>query len=187
MNDIRGFFGEYRFLSNFTPATIKFEGDYYSSVEHAYVAAKTLSPRERELIRMVESAGKIKIIGRRLTLRPEWNKLRISFMRSFLEQKFNYPKYKELLLKTGSAYLEETNSWGDTFWGVSNGCGLNTLGQLLMSIRTSYQKYDKYTIEELVLLKEEQDDRLSVNPLDSSAQSRYNELCKVINQRQENA
>ena len=39
------------------------------------------------------------------------------------------------LLETGDVYLEETNTWGDVFWGVCNGKGENMLGQVLMLIR----------------------------------------------------
>jgi len=31
--------------------------------------------------------------------------------------------------------LEETNTWGDKYWGVCNGEGENQLGKLLMKIR----------------------------------------------------
>lgn len=37
------------------------------------------------------------------------------------------PELKALLIKTGDAYLEETNTWHDTYWGVCNGKGLNNL------------------------------------------------------------
>ena len=42
---------------------------------------------------------------------------------------------KEMLLETKGKYLEETNWWGDKFWGVCNNTGQNQLGQLLMAIR----------------------------------------------------
>ena len=60
-------------------------------------------------------------------------------MRFLLEQKFDPELNPESALKlheTGGRYLEETNWWGDRFWGKDlNGDGLNTLGQLLMEIR----------------------------------------------------
>ncbi len=135
MKEIKGFFGEYRFLSNFTPATIYLDGDAYGSVEHAYVAAKTTDPREREIIRMVVSPGKVKIVGRRLALRSDWDNIKVSYMKDFVNQKFNYQTYKDMLLATGDAYLEETNNWGDYFWGVCNGTGQNMLGKILMAKR----------------------------------------------------
>src|SRR4051812_21328901 len=44
---IAEFQGEYRFLSNFWPATVEFEGIRYPTAEHAYQAAKTLDAKER--------------------------------------------------------------------------------------------------------------------------------------------
>jgi predicted NAD-dependent protein-ADP-ribosyltransferase YbiA (DUF1768 family) len=39
------------------------------------------------------------------------------------------------LLATGDTYLEETNTWGDIWFGVCNGIGKNYLGKMLMEIR----------------------------------------------------
>ena len=39
------------------------------------------------------------------------------------------------LLATGGAPLSEGNQWGDRYWGVCNGAGLNGLGELLMQVR----------------------------------------------------
>ena len=36
---------------------------------------------------------------------------------------------------TGDGYLEETNTWGDTYWGYTNGRGRNFLGRLIARIR----------------------------------------------------
>lgn len=47
--------------------------------------------------------------------------------------------------------------------------------------------YELLTLEELILLKEAEDDRLNQNPLDSLANSRDNELSKLIEERLKNA
>ena len=39
------------------------------------------------------------------------------------------------LLTTYGAPLIEGNRWGDKYWGVCNGAGLNRLGELLMQVR----------------------------------------------------
>ena len=44
------FAGEYRFLSNFYPATVIYEGLTYPDVEHAYQSAKTLDMSQRRRI-----------------------------------------------------------------------------------------------------------------------------------------
>lgn len=56
-------------------------------------------------------------------------------MFELLVQKYSQPKFMELLLDTGDQYIEETNHWNDTFWGVCNGVGENRLGKMIMDIR----------------------------------------------------
>lgn len=133
-NQIKGFQNEYRWLSNFVYVKIHFEGLDYASVEHAYAAAKTLDPKKRVLISMAANAAEAKRMGRKLH-RDDWDDVRESHMMEFLIQKFTTPKFMKLLLDTGDAYIEETNHWGDTFWGVCNGVGENRLGKMIMQIR----------------------------------------------------
>ena len=47
-NNVKGFFGDYRFLSNFHVADVWYEGILYPSTEHAYQAAKTLNEETRK-------------------------------------------------------------------------------------------------------------------------------------------
>jgi predicted NAD-dependent protein-ADP-ribosyltransferase YbiA (DUF1768 family) len=56
-------------------------------------------------------------------------------MADLVRQKFQQPQLCAALLATGDEYLEETNWWKDTFWGVCNGEGLNKLGNILMMVR----------------------------------------------------
>ncbi len=135
MEDIRGFFGEYRWLSNYWPVTIEFEGAVYPSVEHAYHAAKTHDPELRAMLAALPSPGEAKRRSRKLPLRPDWGKVKLAIMEELLRQKFAQPDLRAKLLATEDAYLEETNDWGDRFWGVCGGRGENHLGRLLMKIR----------------------------------------------------
>lgn len=137
------FRGEYFFLSNFYPHPFIWEGEEWATSEHAYQASKTLDPSERDQIRATESAGKVKRMGRRkedggiVTLRSDWNAVRVAIMYSILEAKFSVPEIEEKLLSTGNIRIVEGNTWGDTFWGVDvrTGLGQNVLGKLLMRIR----------------------------------------------------
>lgn len=56
-------------------------------------------------------------------------------MEELLRLKFADPDLRAKLQATAPGYLEETNNWNDTFWGVCRGRGRNTLGSLLMDIR----------------------------------------------------
>lgn len=133
---IDSFQGEHRFLSNFWPATVWFEGFTYASVEHAYVAAKTLDQAERMIICQMASPGAAKRYGRKLALRPDWETVKVQIMDDLLRRKFEHPELRQKLIDTGDdTPLIEGNTWGDTFWGVCNGVGQNMLGTLLMTIR----------------------------------------------------
>lgn len=136
-NGIYGFHGEYRWLSNFYPCKINFEGLVYPSVEHAYQAAKTLDENVRQkFVDPDMSPGEAKYQGLSVPLRKNWNEpLRLQTMRRCLEEKFAIPSFRDRLLKTGNVYIEETNTWNDTFWGVCKEKGHNHLGNLIMSIR----------------------------------------------------
>lgn len=133
---IYGFKGDYSFLSNFYPCEIEYENDVYPSVEHAYQAAKTLNLDQRTKIRLMEHPGQAKKYGRLVHMKHSWPTTKVMVMESLLRKKFT--GYHDLSLKlyqTGDIYIEETNTWGDTFWGVCNGKGHNVLGNLLMKIR----------------------------------------------------
>lgn len=129
------FAGEFRFLSNFYPCTIEYEDSLYGSVEHAYQAAKTLYPEERHTILMAPTPGYAKRLGRQVRLRVDWEQVKLDVMLELLRRKFAKEPLKGKLLATGDARLVEGNTWGDRFWGVSYGYGLNHLGNLLMRVR----------------------------------------------------
>lgn len=132
---ITSFRGPYFFLSNFFPCAVRFDGDTYPSVEHAYQAAKTLDPKVRAFLAQAPSPGEAKRRGYRLVLRPEWLSLRVPFMRQMLQAKFSDEVLRERLLATGDRPLVEENTWGDLFWGICRGRGENQLGKLLMEVR----------------------------------------------------
>jgi hypothetical protein len=135
------FEGDHRFLSNFYPVNITYEGIIYPSVEHAYVAAKTHDFEFKKMVAKLPDyqAGKAKRLGRKVKLRPDWDKVKDEIMYSLLEKKFSTPILRELLLETGDEFLMEGNYWHDNYWGVCN-CGKctggkNKLGNMLYKIR----------------------------------------------------
>ena len=134
---IRAFQGEYRFLSNCYPAPmVDVDGKVYPTAEHAYQGVKTRSASEREAIRLLDTPGKAKRAGRKVTLRPDWERIKVFAMYRIVRQKFTQnADLQRRLLETGDAELIEGNRWGDTFWGVCDGKGHNHLGQILMIVR----------------------------------------------------
>ena len=137
---ITRFDGFHEFLSNFHMTTIEFEGIIFLSSEHAFQAAKTLDMAERRKISALSTPGQAKRAGRRVTLRPDWNDIRIGVMAEILRIKFAKPDLRKELLDTGDAELIEGNLHKDTFWGVCDGKGHNHLGIILMEIRDEIRR-----------------------------------------------
>lgn len=134
INGIYGFFGEYRFLSNFHSSPINFLGLRFPTVENAYQAAKC---KDVSLIKeFVDlTPGQAKKLGNKVELHPKWEIMKVPIMTRLSERKYLNPELRDLLLSTEDLYLEETNTWNDRFWGVCNGKGQNVLGNILMKIR----------------------------------------------------
>ncbi len=130
------FQGEYRWLSNFWPARVELDEQVFHTVEHAYQAAKTLKPHERLDIVMCPTPGAAKAAGRKLTLRPDWDSVKLHIMFDLVLQKFwNNLELRAKLIATDGEELIELNTWGDRYWGVCNGVGQNHLGKILMQVR----------------------------------------------------
>jgi len=133
---IDSFQGEYRFLSNFSPAEVHFEGQVYPTSEHAYQSAKTLDPAERQRIAALPTPSEAKKAGSALPKRPDWDSQKLAVMDTVVRDKFTRnPDLGAKLLATGHAELIEGNTWNDQFWGVCNGKGENHLGKILIQVR----------------------------------------------------
>lgn len=137
---ILGFQGENRFLSNFWMAEQVIEDlgvrITFNSNEQWYMVNKTLVPLEATIILAAKTPGECKRLGRSVTLRPDWEDVKDDVMLQGLRLKFGqHPDLAEKLVATGKRYLEETNTWHDTYWGVCNGVGKNMLGIQLMRVR----------------------------------------------------
>jgi ribA/ribD-fused uncharacterized protein len=141
---VNSFKGEYRFLSNFYPCEIEYDGLYYPSVENAYQAAKTINTRIRlEISNM--SAAEVKKAGRKVQLDPEFEINKFLIMETLLRMKFKYYPLLDWLRDT-KGELIEGNTWHDNIWGMCS-CEKcvdkekhNHLGRLLMKIRDELQK-----------------------------------------------
>lgn len=136
---IQTFFGEYRFLSNFWPASFVWQGRLWPTAEHAYQAAKTLDPGQQQRILELTSPAYAKRAGKLVTLRADWEQVKAQVMTEIVFEKFNQnPELKRRLLNTGTARLEEGNNWKDRVWGIcppGSGQGRNLLGTILMVLR----------------------------------------------------
>lgn len=130
------FRGDHNFLSNFWFVKIKYDGEIYASVEHAYQAAKTLDPKMRIAIRKAHLPANARRIGKYgLVLRPGWEEMKLDVMLELIREKFKDEELRQKLIDTGDEELVEGNNWNDTFWGKCSGVGENYLGKILMKVR----------------------------------------------------
>lgn len=137
---IDSFFGPYRFLSNFEPCTVEYDGMTYNCSEAAYQAAKTTDASLRIAFTTM-NGSKAKFAGQKLPIRADWNDVKVDVMYQIVKDKFSRnPELKEKLLSTGTLQLIEGNYWGDKFWGICNGEGENHLGKILMRVRRELSK-----------------------------------------------
>lgn len=134
--EVCGFRKEYRFLSNFYPCTVYYNRVLYRTSEHAFQASKTFCAETQQKIFLCESAKEARKLGLKAEIRPDWDEVKEDVMRAILFKKFYKPTMLHHLLDTGDKRLVETNTWGDTYWGVCNGKGKNRLGELLMETRS---------------------------------------------------
>ena len=130
------FAGKYRFLSNFYDAETEFEGVVYPTTEHAFQAAKSLLPGDREVVRAAATPAEAKRLGRKVKLRPDWEEVKYEVMLTCLRSKFKRGDLRARLVATWKEPLEEGNTWGDRVWGVVHGVGQNLLGKALMQVRS---------------------------------------------------
>ena len=140
---ITEFQNEYRWLSNFAPVKIKLDGLEFSSVEHAYMSAKSDDEEWKKFCSNPNNtAGDVKRKSRSVILKDNWNEIKLEVMASCIEQKFNTEPYRIKLLETNNEYLQEGNRWNDKFWGVclKTNKGENHLGKLIMDVRSALAK-----------------------------------------------
>lgn len=105
------------------------------------MAMKTTDDKWRKKIMGAPTGASAKKIGKTVPLRSEWHeKYKNQTMMKALMIKFSNTYLQKLLLNTGDAYIEETNHWGDVYWGVCNGEGKNMLGRMLMFVRKHYRE-----------------------------------------------
>jgi ribA/ribD-fused uncharacterized protein len=134
LGKIDSFRGDFRFLSNFYPSQVNYNGIEFPTVENAYQAAKT-NYHEVRLEFVNVSPTEAKNLSKFLDLPEDWHDRKLLVMETLLRIKFSNQDMSELLLMTKGYELIEGNRWNDTFWGVCKEKGHNHLGRLLMETR----------------------------------------------------
>lgn len=145
MTIINSFRDDYYFLSNFYEAPVVYNGITYMNNEAAFQAQKSVNPEIQKKFSTLNSS-EAKHFGRQISLRPDWEAVKIEHMKKIVRAKFEqHPELKNKLLATGDIYLEEGNTWGDRIWGTVNGQGANLLGKILMEVREEFKELELET------------------------------------------
>jgi len=132
---IHRFDGEHFWLSNFYESPVVLGGITFSTAEHAFQAAKCKYAEDVTRIHAARTPGEAKGIGRKVTMRDDWEQVKYHVMVSVIRAKFEVPELADKLLSTGDQELVEGNTWGDRTWGRVAGKGNNWLGEILMERR----------------------------------------------------
>ena len=101
----------------------------YRTTEHAYQAAKFSDPVMRFTIQQLARPADARKYDKAKGRREDWEQVKYDIMYDLNAQKFAKPELGRLLLATGDAYLEETNCWGDVYWGSAKGLDKTTSGK----------------------------------------------------------
>lgn len=138
---ISEFRGKYYFLSNFYSSPVYYRGMTFRNAEAAFHAQKDRS-RASEFTRLNPSEAKR--LGRRVRLRRDWEDIKEDIMFEVVMAKFGGSQtLADALLATGDEKLVEGNTWGDRYWGVCDGKGLNKLGGILERVRENLRMLRK--------------------------------------------
>jgi ribA/ribD-fused uncharacterized protein len=134
----------YRCFSNFSEHPVVYSGITYQTPEHAYQAAKAVNKMAHDHIASSVSAALAKRRGRNVTLRFDWENVKLGIMAVIVYSKFTqHEDARKILISTGNSLLIEGNRWGDDLWGMIKGeqgvwIGQNLLGKVLMSARDMF-------------------------------------------------
>lgn len=131
---INGLFEAHRPLSNFHIENFRWGGELWTNSEAAYMSCKTTLLPDPSFTFMTPREAKA--AGRLVPLHPDWEAHKKSIMLQILLAKFQQcPEARQVLIGTGRKVIIESNWWNDSFWGIHQGEGLNTLGKALMLVR----------------------------------------------------
>lgn len=138
---ITSFEGKYSFLSNFYACQTEYHNVKYPTSEHAYQAAKTANPIQKEAIRKADTPDDAKRLGRRVEIKSNWDEIKDEVMYEIVSNKFKNKRMQAKLLATENEILVEGNYWHDNYWGscICPKCLQkpkgNVLGKILMRVR----------------------------------------------------
>ena len=142
MDKIMSFKEENRFLSNFYPSPVTYQGLTYPNAEAAFQAQKCEREEDKVKYTLVKNPVVAKRLGKREPNLPaSWREISCGIMLDIIRAKFSVPEMAGKLLATGDAELVEGNNHHDNLWGdclcprCASRVGQNRLGKILMQVR----------------------------------------------------
>lgn len=141
-NPNKMFRGENYYRSNMFPCHVNFEGIDYSCSESAYQAHKCVNEKDKLLIAQMDGYTAKREV-KKYPKRKDWHSVNLQLMYRIVKKKFaQNPDLAEKLIASNDEIVE-VNTWGDKFWGVCNGIGVNNLGKILMRVRSELKDDDE--------------------------------------------
>lgn len=124
-------------FSNYFKRRFFVNGRWWNWSEAPYQAAKTTVQAEIDQIWRAEKANDTRLLGQKVTMRPDWDQVKRQVMKEVCMAKFlQHADLRKILMDTGTEELIE-DSPVDWYWGCgADGTGQNVLGQVLMELRT---------------------------------------------------
>ncbi len=124
------------YMGNFYRRRFFIYGRWWDCVEAPYQAMKTSIKEEQDLIHNAKTSTEARLLGQKITMRKDWDEVRIPFMKECLMAKFlQHKDLRDQLMSTANEELVE-DSPVDFFWGCGkDDSGVNMLGKLLMEVR----------------------------------------------------
>ncbi len=140
----------YGVFSNLAPYPVEFEGKTFPTAEHAYQYGKPRKEAVRDWLMAAPTPALLAKAAHQINspweVAPDWSKVKVERMGAVLRAKFEqHAELRKLLLSTGARRLVEAGTVDDAagrYWGEVRGKGKNTLGVLLMELRTALRVAD---------------------------------------------
>ena len=130
-------------FSNFHPFAkpLIYQEIIFATPEHFFQAMKVpkVDLAIRQKIARAATPAEAKKLGRMITLRPDWEQIKVEVMIFAQRYRFSDPEWRLKLLETRGEIVE-WNTWHDRTWGkctcpLCKGEGKNLLGEILMKLR----------------------------------------------------
>jgi predicted NAD-dependent protein-ADP-ribosyltransferase YbiA (DUF1768 family) len=163
MEKISSFTLEYSFLSNDHICLVHYEGLLYASVTHAFQAARSSDQSVKEKISKIHDLESMYEIAETIEDPPGWLKARGRIMEVIIRDKFRRnPVLRQRLSDTKNSLLvnsyEDATNPNNLYWGTVGERGENTIGKILMKIRSDIKneiELDNWILVTFDLIKDD--------------------------------